>query len=114
MNYVRLNQYGVKTSGGRVASTTALRDRNSQEESDMQKLSERDPDMDRVQCPQCGAPGFASTIRVGAFQGQCGSRWFELGGIETSAACLWIEYQRDQIDELAARVAELDGGAVAA
>ena len=60
-------------------------------------------------CPQCSTQGTNSTIRDGYFLGPCGSRWSEMGGIETGAACLVIEHLRDVIDELRFENAELRG-----
>jgi len=47
-------------------------------------------------------------MREGVFFGPCGSRWHELGEIETGAACLVIEHLRDLLAEKDFRIAELE------
>lgn len=69
--------------------------------------SVRVPADEAIKCPQCDAEGWMSA-RAGAFDGLCGSRWFELGGIETSRQCLLLEHRLDAIDERDYRISELE------
>ena len=70
--------------------------------------SVRVPADEAIKCPLCDAAGWPSA-RAGAFEGTCGSRWFEMGGIETTPACLLLEHRLDVIDELLFENRELRG-----
>jgi len=71
--------------------------------------SVRVPADEAIRCPQCGAAGSMSVMRAGAFDGACGSRWYEMGGIDSTPACLLLEYRRDVIDELRFELSEMRG-----
>jgi len=66
----------------------------------MTDSSVRVPYDDAPRCPQCDVPGWHSAARSGAYDGHCGSRWYDEGGIDTGRACMFLEQRRDLIEEL--------------
>lgn len=108
MDVVRANTYTYGSGAAQLATADPVAS-TAKDGIHMSDSTVRVPYDEAVRCPQCSTQGTHSTIRDGYFLGPCGSRWSEMGGIETGAACLVIEHLRDVIDELRFENAELRG-----
>jgi len=105
---VRANWYAYGSGAAQLATADPVAS-TAKDGIHMSDSTVRVPYDEAVRCPQCSTQGTHSTIREGVFFGPCGSRWHELGGIETGAACLIIEYLRDRVEELEFALKRVDG-----